>query len=64
MAFTLALLLLPALYALWNVYAAIRAQRALVPLPREVAERSEWPRLSVIVPACNEGDSIEAATKA
>jgi glycosyltransferase involved in cell wall biosynthesis len=60
----LALLGAPALYAMWNVYAALRARAAMTRVPREAPLRAAWPRLSLIVPACNEGDTIEAATKA
>ena len=60
----LTLLVPPAVYALWNVYAALRARSAMIRVPREAPPRAEWPRLSLIVPACNEGAAIEAATKA
>lgn len=60
----LTLLGAPAVYAMWNVYAALRARSAMTRVPREVPPRAEWPRLSLIVPACNEGATIEAATKA
>ena len=54
----------PALYALWNVYAALRARGAMLRVPRDAPQRAAWPKLSLIVPACNEGGTIEAATKA
>lgn len=60
----LTLLGAPAVYAMWNVYAALRARGAMIRVPRETPPRAEWPRLSLIVPACNEGATIEAATKA
>ena len=60
----LTLLGAPAVYAMWNVYAALRARTAMIRVPREVPPRAEWPKLSLIVPACNEGATIEAATKA
>lgn len=38
-----------------------RRTRALIELPENAPER--WPSLSVIVPACNEGSTIEAALR-
>src|SRR5579862_597097 len=57
------LLALPALWALYNVYAVLRVRRSVVPL-RDAPGRDAWPRLSLIVPACNEGETIEEATRA
>jgi glycosyltransferase involved in cell wall biosynthesis len=64
MLYLLALLGQQALHALWNVYAAIRAYGAMARVQREVDPPAEWPQVSIIVPACNEGDTIQAATKA
>ena len=50
------------LYWLWTLYGAVRIRRA-VPLLAELnpPEPERWPRLAVIVPACNEADKLEAA---
>ncbi len=53
-----------AAYWLWIAYAMFRTRRD-VPMVAEldVAEPGEWPRLSVIVPARDEADRIEAAAR-
>ncbi|MBS2017267.1 MAG: glycosyltransferase [Deltaproteobacteria bacterium] len=58
------LLALPALHALWNVYAAVRTRAAVLELPAETDGMAQWPRVSVVVPARDERDAIEAATRA
>lgn len=50
--------------AAFNLYSTVRGLRALVKLPSQVPPRESWPRVSVIVAACNEADGIEAATRA
>jgi len=51
-------------YWLWAAYAMLRVSRG-IPRMAEVAPPapSRWPRLSVIVPAANEADKIEAAAR-
>lgn len=53
-----------ALSTLFNVYSTLRGLAALVRPPHEVQPRVDWPKVSLIVPACNEADGIEAATRA
>jgi len=53
-----------ALYAAWNVYAAVRVYLTMPRLPTEVEPLTSWPKVSLIVPACNEGAAMEAATMA
>jgi glycosyltransferase involved in cell wall biosynthesis len=55
---------LPALNAAWSLYATRRGLAAMVKLPDTAAVRSEWPKLSVIIAACDEAESIERATRA
>jgi hypothetical protein len=52
------------LYWLFYLYASVMTVKK-VPLLSDVRYRelSEWPRLSVIVPACDEAETIEAATR-
>ena len=52
------------LYWLFYLYASVMTVRR-VPRLAEVRYRelSEWPRLSVIVPACDEAETIEVATR-
>lgn len=59
-----ALLAAPILGAAWTLYATARGIRAVDPLPHAPPEPPRWPRVSVIVPACNEEASLEAATRA
>lgn len=59
-----AVLGLPALSALFGVYSTARGLAATSKLPAEVEGRAEWPRLSIIVPACNEAATLEEATRA
>src|SRR5688572_2769980 len=56
-------LLVPGVWALWNLYAAVRVRLALRSLPAE-GSRESRPRISLIVPACNEAKTIERATRA
>lgn len=48
----------------FNVYATVRGLRAMVPLPARADRRPSWPRVSVIIAACNEAATIEQATRA
>lgn len=48
----------------YTLYCTVRSLRALVEPPEQVEPRSSWPRVSMIVPACNEADTLEAATRA
>jgi hypothetical protein len=51
-----------ALYALFGLYALIRTIRSVRPLPAPGA-RVAWPRVSIVVPACNEADTLRDATR-
>src|SRR5512140_3360594 len=58
------LLLIPLLYWAIQAFATARLVRGVdrvgdLPVP----ERAAWPRLSVVVPARNEGETIEPATR-
>ena len=49
-------------YWAWMAYGAFRIHRTVRLLIEEtISEPDEWPSLSVIVPACNEGDTLEPA---
>jgi glycosyltransferase involved in cell wall biosynthesis len=51
-------------YWLWLLVGNARLVRAVPALIElEPPEPGQWPRLSVIVPACNEADAIEAAAR-
>ncbi|GMV11963.1 MAG: glycosyltransferase [Sorangiineae bacterium PRO1] len=50
--------------AAFNLYSAVRGLGAMVKLPESVPPRESWPRVSLIVAACNEAESIEEATLA
>jgi glycosyltransferase involved in cell wall biosynthesis len=54
---------LVALNVVWNVYSTLRGLRAVVRPPKEVEPPEHWPKVSLIVPACNEADGLEAATR-
>ncbi len=61
----LLLLVLPAMYVVALVYGAWRCVVDVPLVPKEATPSPpSWPRLSVIVPACNEEASLEAATRA
>jgi GT2 family glycosyltransferase len=50
------------LYWLWIAYAAVRITRDMPDLGKtQVAEDRDWPRLSVVVPACNEAEELASA---
>jgi len=52
------------LYWLLTFYGTVRVRRSVSVLADlHPPEPETWPRLSVIVPACNEGDKIEAAVR-
>jgi glycosyltransferase involved in cell wall biosynthesis len=55
---------LPSINAAWNLYSTVRGLRAMVRVPETTPERGEWPKLSVIIAACNEAVTIEEATAA
>ncbi len=48
----------------YTLYCTVRGLHALIEPPEQVEPRSTWPRVSMIVPACNEADTLEAATRA
>jgi hypothetical protein len=49
-------------YWAWMAYGAYRINRTLpVLIEEKIPNPESWPALSVIVPACNEGDTLEAA---
>ena len=49
-------------YWLWTIYGLIRTTRQVPALEKQTLSwPSEWPALSVLVPACNEADKIEPA---
>ena len=49
-------------YWAWMAYGAFRISRSVpVLIDETIPEPDEWPSLSVIVPACNEGDTLEPA---
>lgn len=53
-----------ALNVAFSLYSTVRGLGALIRPPRQVEPREHWPKVSLIVPACNEADTIEAATRA
>lgn len=53
-----------ALNVAYTFYSTVRGLGALIRPPREVESREHWPKVSLIVPACNEAETIEAATRA
>lgn len=53
-----------ALNVVFSLYSTVRGLGALIRPPRQVEPRDHWPKVSLIVPACNEADTIEAATRA
>lgn len=60
-----ALALLPsALVACFVAYGTLRALLSVPELPRDIPSPADWPRVSVVVPACNEADHIQAALSA
>jgi hypothetical protein len=51
-------------YWLWVAYAAVRLRRDVPHLNNlQAPDPAVWPRVSVVVPACNEADKIEAAAR-
>ncbi len=60
-ALAVAALALPALYAASSLVSLLRSMRAVPHLAPAPAPRAAAPRLSVIVPACNEAETLEAA---
>lgn len=60
---SLAWLVLPALYAAWNVYATARGLAALPHLPDAPSAPPSWPKVSVVVPARDEMATLEKATR-
>ena len=51
-------------YWLWTAFGAVRLVRAMPVLPKcNPPEPPDWPTLSVVVPACNEGGTLEAAVR-
>lgn len=59
-----AFLALPAAHAVWTLYSTLRGLSAMARLPKDPSPPGEWPKVSLIVPACNEAAGIEAATRA
>lgn len=57
----LATLVLPAAYAALSLSSLLRSMRAVPHLGRAEETRADGPRVSVIVPACNEAETLEAA---
>lgn len=57
-------LAIAALNVAFSLYSTVRGLGALIRPPRQVEPRDHWPKVSLIVPACNEADTIEAATRA
>ncbi len=51
-----------ALYALFGAYAALRTFTGVRPLPDRPEAPASWPRVSIIVPACNEEGTLRDAT--
>jgi len=47
-----------------SIYAAIRTVRGTTTVPSAPPEPVRWPKLSLIVPACNEAETLEAAMEA
>lgn len=60
-AYALASLGLPAAYACLSFVSLLRSMRAVPPLAESPETRANAPRLSVVVPACNEAETLEAA---
>jgi hypothetical protein len=61
----LAIAIAPCLIAaLGSLYAAIRSTSAAPPVPDAPPEPAVYPKLSMIVPACNEADTLEDAMRA
>lgn len=53
-----------AAYWLFTSYGVVRTRRALAPLEKlSPGQPEHWPKLSVVVPACNEADKIEPAVR-
>jgi glycosyltransferase involved in cell wall biosynthesis len=52
-----------ALYTLYAVYALFRTVASARALPTHVDPPKRWPRVSIIVPACNEKDTVHDATR-
>ena len=63
MNFLVAVLLVPLLYAAYALYAVARTVHAVRRFPECQHNDDDLPQLSVIVPACNEADTIEAALR-
>jgi cellulose synthase/poly-beta-1,6-N-acetylglucosamine synthase-like glycosyltransferase len=60
----IAYLFVSCVYWLWVFMAAVRTVRAVPILAQaDVSPPPTWPRLSVVIPACNEADSLEAALR-
>ena len=52
------------LYWGWQAYGVVRLRRATPRLEAlDLPEPKRWPTLSVVVPACNEGDKLEPAAR-
>ena len=63
-AFFIAYAFVGCVYWLWMFVGVIRVVRAVPLLARaECPAPQNWPRLSVIIPACNEGAALESALK-
>ncbi|MBI3203596.1 MAG: glycosyltransferase [Myxococcales bacterium] len=57
-------MVIAALNVAYSFYSTVRGLGALIRPPRKVEPREHWPKVSLIVPACNEAETIEAATRA
>jgi cellulose synthase/poly-beta-1,6-N-acetylglucosamine synthase-like glycosyltransferase len=61
-AFLIAYAFIGCVYWLWMLVGAVRIVRAVPVLGKAVSPApAAWPRLSIVIPACNEGESLEAA---